>query len=291
MKGKLMRNVFDWTSIIIGSLVMALAFDLFLVPNNVVPGGVTGIAMLLNYWFHTPIGMVTVIANIPLFGLGIKVLGKSYGIKSIAGMLLSSIMIDFFMYIVPLEAATHDQMLASIFGGIVLGAGLGLVFRGGGSTGGADIVAQVWAKYSNLSTGTTLLIIDFVVISAAGLAYHGFETVMYGYLNLYIHARVVDLVLEGVSYTRAVFVVSKKAETIAEEILEHMNRGATLLAATGAYSGIHRNMVFSVMSKKEIARARELIRVIDPDAFVTITDVHEVLGQGFRPRMPTGSVV
>ncbi len=286
MKTRILRHVFDWIWIVLGSAVMALAFNLFLEPTHVVPGGVTGVAMMLKSWIGTPIGMVTIVANIPLFVLGIRLLGKSYGLKSIAGLLLSSAMIDFFSYVVVVPPATHDPMLGSIFGGIVLGAGLGLVFRGGGSTGGADIIAQVWSKYTNLSTGTAMLIVDFVVISIAGFTYHNFETAMYGYLNLYIHARVVDLVLEGVSFNRAVLIVSMEAEAIAQAILKTMNRGATVLSATGAYSGIHKDVVFSVMSKKEVLRARDIARSLDPAAFITITDIHEVFGEGFKPRSP-----
>ncbi len=284
MNRRIVRHVFDWLWIVLGSTAMALAFNLFLEPTHVVPGGVTGLAMILKSWVGTPIGLVTIVANVPLFILGIRVLGKSYGIKSVAGLLLSSLMIDFFSYVLPVPPATNDPMLGSIFGGILLGTGLGLVFRGGGSTGGADIIAQVWSKYSNLSTGTAMLILDFVVISAAGFAYHNFEMAMYGYLNLYIHARVVDLVLEGVSFNRAVLIVSMESDRIAEAILKNMNRGATVLSGTGAYSGIHKNVVFSVMSKKEVFRVRDIARRIDPSAFITITDVHEVFGEGFKPR-------
>jgi uncharacterized membrane-anchored protein YitT (DUF2179 family) len=158
------------------------------------------------------------------------------------------------------------------------------VFRGGGSTGGTDIVGQVIGRYSNLTTGTSILIVDAAVISAAGFSFGSFELALYGFLNLYLQTRAIDLVLEGVSYNRAMFIISDRAGDISREITRRMNRGATLLEATGAHTGEHRQMVFSVMAKREVARVREITREIDPKAFVTITDVYEVLGEGFRPR-------
>jgi len=263
---------------------MAIAYNLFLIPHRIVPGGVGGIAMILNYYLHTPIGVVIFALNVPLFVLGVRTLGLSYGVKSLVGVAVSSLLIDGLTYVFHVGPATDNAMLACIFGGILLGAGLGLVFRGGGSTGGSDIVGQVIHHYSSYSTGTAILFADFVVISAAGIAFGQFETALYGYLNLYLQSRAIDLVLEGFSYTRAMFIVSDAAQQIATAITTEMNRGATVVKATGAYTGEQRDMVFSVMSKREVARAREVARGIDAKAFIIITDVYEVLGEGFKPR-------
>jgi uncharacterized membrane-anchored protein YitT (DUF2179 family) len=284
MNKRFLKHSVDMLFISSGSLLMALAYNWFLIPHKVVPGGVTGIAMILNYFLHTPVGAVNIVLNIPLFVLGIRVLGKTYGIKSFLGLLLSSLTIDFFSYVMRLQPATNNPMLACLFGGIVLGAGLGLVFRGGGSTGGTDIIGQVWASHSSLSTGTAILIVDFVIISCAGLAFRNFEAALYGYLNLYIHAKVIDLVLEGLSFTRAVFIISDAADQISEAIINQMGRGSTIIPARGAYTQAHKNIAFTVMSKREVARVREIARVIDPKAFIIITDVYEVLGEGFKPR-------
>jgi len=240
--------------------------------------------MILNYFFATPVGLTILVINIPLFALGIKTLGRSYGVKTIVGIAVSSLLIDGFTYILHLGPATDNKILASIFGGILLGAGLGLVFRGGGSTGGSDIVGQVLNRYTNLSTGTAILAVDFVVISAAGICFGQFELALYGYLNLYLTTRAIDLVLEGLSYTRALFIISDSADAIAKAITGSMNRGATVLSATGAYSKEKKDMVYSVMAKREVSRAREIVREIDPKAFVVVTDVYEVLGEGFKPR-------
>jgi uncharacterized membrane-anchored protein YitT (DUF2179 family) len=267
-----------------GSTVMALAYRLFLIPHHIVPGGAGGVAMVLNHLVGTPVGLVILVINVPLFVIGIKALGKSYGVRSVLGIVISSGLIDFFQYAVPLRSATDNPVLACIFGGLTLGAGLGLVFRAGGSTGGSDIIGQVIAARSNLSTGSAILLVDAVIISGAGFAFGNFELALLGFLNLYVSTRTIDLVLEGLSYTRAMFIISDAATEISAAITGTMNRGTTLLDAHGGHSGKPRRVAFTVMSKREVLRARDLARAIDPGAFIIITDVYEVLGEGFRPR-------
>jgi uncharacterized membrane-anchored protein YitT (DUF2179 family) len=284
MNSRMLRELGQIVYIVVGSAVTALAYDLFLIPHQIVPGGAGGVAMILNYFFATPVGLVILVINIPLFVLGVKVIGRTYGVKSILGVAISSLLIDGFTYVFHLGPATDNKILACIFGGILLGAGLGLVFRGGGSTGGSDILGQVLNRYTNLSTGIAILVVDFVVITAAGLCFGQFELALYGYLNLYLATRAIDLVLEGLSYTRALFIISDSADAVARAITSTMNRGATVLSATGAYSLEKKDMVFSVMAKREVSRAREIVREVDPHAFIVITDVYEVLGEGFKPR-------
>jgi len=284
MNSRIMRELGQGIYLVVGSAVMALAYSLFLIPHRIVPGGAGGVAMILNYFFATPVGLTILVINIPLLVLGTKTLGRTYGVKSILGVAVSSLLIDAFTYVFRLESATDNKILACVFGGIMLGAGLGLVFRAGGSTGGSDIVGQVLNRYTNYSTGTSILVVDFVVITAAGLCFGQFELALYGYLNLYLQTRAIDLVLEGLSYTRALFIVSNSADAVARAITTKMNRGATVMSATGAYSQEKKDMVFSVMAKREVSRAREIVREVDPRAFVTITDVYEVLGEGFKPR-------
>jgi uncharacterized membrane-anchored protein YitT (DUF2179 family) len=284
VKPRLRQQIVPTIYIVVGSAVMAIAYNLFLIPHRIVPGGVGGIAMILNYYLNTPVGLAIFVLNVPLFVLGIRTLGLTYGVKSLIGVAVSSLLIDGLTYVFHLGPATDNIILACIFGGILLGAGLGLVFRGGGSTGGSDIVGQVLHHYTNLSTGTAILVVDFLVITAAGFAFRQFELALYGYMNLYLATRAIDLVLEGLSYTRAMFIISDSAPTIARSITTSMNRGATVVNATGAYTGERKDMVFSVMAKREVSRAREIAKEVDPHAFIIITDVYEVLGEGFRPR-------
>ena len=284
MNSRILRAVGQSIYLIIGSAVVALAYVLFLIPHHIVPGGAGGVAMILNYFFATPVGLIILVINVPLFVLGIKTLGRTYGVKSIIGIAVSSLLIDGFTYLLHIGSATDNKIIACVFGGIMLGAGLGLVFRGGGSTGGSDVVGMVLNRYTNFSTGTSILVVDFLVITAAGICFGQFELALYGYLNLYLQSRAIDLVLEGLSYTRALFIISDSADAIAQAITTKMNRGATVLNATGAYSQEKKDMVFSVMAKREVSRAREIVRETDPRAFVIITDVYEVLGEGFKPR-------
>jgi len=272
--------------IIFGSVIYALAYDLFLIPHNIVPGGITGVAMILNRYLSTPIGMVTIILNIPIFLLGAKIIGRGYTIKSIIAVFLSSSLIDFFIYVLPLKSVTDNKILAALYGGIMLGIGLGIVFRGQASTGGTDIIGQIVNRYSNFSTGNSILIVDFVIISAAGLAFANIESALYGYLTLFFSTKIIDLVLEGISYTRAAFIISDKEDLISKQILSKLNRGVTQLQGIGAYSKTARDVLYVVIAKRQVRDLVNLIREIDPNAFVVITDVYEVLGKGFQTRVP-----
>ncbi len=263
---------------------MAMAYNLFLLPHRIVPGGVGGIAMILNYFFRWPVGTTILVLNIPLFILGFTVLGRGYAVRSLIGVAVSSLMIDGATYLLHIKPATDNTILACVFGGILLGTGLGLVFRGGGSTGGSDIIGQVINARSNLSTGTAILVVDAIVISAAGISFSNFELALFGFLNLYLQTRAIDLVLEGLSYTRAMFIVSTQAEAIANAVTKELRRGATVLPATGAWTGESRPIVFCVLAKRQVGQCREIARQIDPKAFIIITDVYEVLGEGFKPR-------
>jgi uncharacterized membrane-anchored protein YitT (DUF2179 family) len=198
----IVRHVFDVVLLVVGSTVMALAYNLFLIPHQIVPGGVSGISMILNHFFQTPVGLVSLGLNIPLFILGVRVLGRTYGLKSLAGVVISCLMIDLFTYVLPVGKATDDIILACVFGGITLGAGLGLVFRGGGSTGGSDIVGQVLNRYTNLSIGSAILLTDTLIVSAAGAAFSSIELALYGFLNLYLATRTIDLVIPATRHRR-----------------------------------------------------------------------------------------
>ena len=285
MRRKLRQNLFDIFLIIIGSGIMGLAYNLFLIPHRIVPGGAGGLAIILNYLLQTPVGLVVIIINIPLFAIGVKALGRMYGVKSLFGIILSSLAIDFFTYVVPVPSITNNEILAAVYGGILLGAGLGVVFRGKGSTGGTDIVGQVLNRYTNLSIGMGILVTDFVIISLAGFVFGKFELALYGYLNLFISSKVIDLISEGWSFTRAVYIISDKTGEIAQRIMNDMGRGVTRLYAKGEYTDTERDVLLCVMTKREIPMVRSLTKEIDPKAFVIISDVYEVLGKGFKPRV------
>jgi len=280
------RQIISFLLIIFGSLVTALSYVLFLIPQKIVPGGVTGISMILNRLFLTPIGILTIVLNIPLFIWALKVLGKTYIIKSIIAVIISSLLIDFFTYAIHLPKATSNKMLAAMYGGIMLGIGLGIIFRGQASTGGTDIVGQIVNRYSNFSTGTVIFAIDFVIITAAGFIFKNIELALYGYFTLYLSTKVIDIILEGASYTRAAFIISDKSQQISEIILEKLERGVTHLRGFGGFSKKEKDILFVVLSKRQILELVSFVKEYDQNAFIVITDVYEVLGKGFARRAP-----
>jgi uncharacterized membrane-anchored protein YitT (DUF2179 family) len=284
MKKNLLLNIRDVAVIAVGSALVGLAYTLFLIPHKIVPGGVTGLSMLLHYFIKTPVGLVAIALNIPIFIWGLRELGRMFGIKSIIGVVFASLMTDFFTYVVKLHQATNNRILAAVYGGILLGIGLGIVFRGNGSTGGSDIIGQILSRRSNLSTGVAIMSIDFIVISLAGIVFRSVETALYGYGALFLSSRVIDFVLEGWSYARALLIISNKTEAVVGAITGDLGRGATRLKGWGGFTGNDREVIYCVVTKREIPMIKRYIKSIDPDAFVVITDVYEVLGNGFRPR-------
>lgn len=271
--------------IIIGCIICALSYAVFLIPHQIVPGGVTGIAMLLHFLYHTPVGLAAIILNIPLFIIAIRILGVSYGIKSVIAIFITNLLIDFLVYTIKIPTPTNNTVLAALYGGLLLGAGLGLVFRGGASTGGTDIVGQILTRFTNLSVGMWIMIVDFVVITLAGVTTGSFELALLGYLALFLSSKVIDLVLEGMDYARAAFIISTKQDKIINGIYDKMRRGVTVLDGYSPYTKEKRPVIMCVITKKETHIFKSLIKDIDDNAFVILTDVFEVLGQGFRRRI------
>jgi len=271
--------------IIIGCIICALSYAVFLIPHQIVPGGVTGIAMLLHFLYHTPVGLAAIILNIPLFIIAIRILGVSYGIKSVIAIFITNLLIDFLVYTIKIPTPTNNTVLAALYGGLLLGAGLGLVFRGGASTGGTDIVGQILTRFTNLSVGMWIMIVDFVVITLAGVTTGSFELALLGYLALFLSSKVIDLVLEGMDYARAAFIISTKQDKIINRIYDKMRRGVTVLDGYSPYTKEKRPVIMCVITKKETHIFKSLIKDIDDNAFVILTDVFEVLGQGFRRRI------
>lgn len=268
-----------------GCVICALSYAVFLVPHQIVPGGVTGIAMILHFLYKTPVGIVAIMLNIPLFIIGIRVLGLSFGFKSVIATFATNILIDFFIYSVKISSPTDNTILGALYGGLLLGVGLGLIFRGEASTGGTDIVGQVLSRFTNLSIGMWILIVDFVVITMAGITTSSFELALLGYLALFLSSKVIDLVIEGMDYARAVFVISEAHEKIIDAIYNKMRRGATILDGYSAFTKKKRPVIMCVITKKETPLFKSLVKSVDEKAFVILTDVFEVLGEGFRRRI------
>ncbi len=279
------RLIKDYILIVIGSAIAALGYVFFLLPLHIVPGGVTGISIILNKFFKTPFGLVTLGLNIPIFLMGLKMLGKIFGLRTVVGFALLGLFSDYFTYGLKLPPLTENMLIGSLFGGVLLGAGLGFVFRGGGSTGGTDIIGRIIGTYTNLSTGVGIIIVDSIIITGAGIAFKSIDAIFYGVLTLFLSSKIIDRILEGAPYARATFIFTEKTDEIIKMITQQLKRGATVLPGKGAYTKKDRNVIFCVVTKREIAHLRELIKEIDPNSFVVITEVYEVLGRGFKPRV------
>lgn len=265
--------------ITVGCLVTALGLVLFLIPNKIAAGGVSGFSIVIFHVIGFPVGLTMLALNIPLFIAGVKEMGLQFGVKGLYGTILISLIIDF------LEprttSVTQDPLLASLFGGVLAGLGLGIVFRSKGTTGGTDLAAQLLHRRLKISIGQGLLTIDFIVIALAGIVFN-IELALYALLALFATSKMIDLVQEGVGYAKAVFIISNKSEPISLAVMEKLDRGGTILKGQGIYTGKDRNMLMSVVSRTELAKLKELVHEIDPQAFVIVSNVHEALGEGFN---------
>jgi uncharacterized membrane-anchored protein YitT (DUF2179 family) len=272
----------DFLLIAVGSVITGMAYTLFLIPHHFVPGGVSGIAIILNYFFKIPVGTQVMILNIPVFILGIRLMGKKYGLRSLIGMVASSLMIDFFNEIVRLHSATQNKVLASIYGGVMLGIGLGIIFRGRSSTGGTDIIGQILNKYTGMSIGFGIMAVDFIIISASGFAFRNLEAPLYGYLVLFLSTRVIDMILEGWNYSKLVIITSTRIAEIEDFILNTLDRSGSALKSRSLYQNREGEIIITVIHRKQLNDLRKFIKEIDPEAFVIINDTYTVLGRGFR---------
>lgn len=281
MNQKVLR---EYMFILFGVLLTAIGLDMFLVPNKIAAGGVSGIATIMHYVAGLPVGTVMLAINIPLFIIGIKQLGLVVGIRSLFGTVTLSLFVDF-MASLRLPVPTHNPLLASIYGGIIVGIGIGIVFRNKGTTGGTDLAAAVINNYMKLSVGVVLFIVDASVIIAAGFVFHSAELALYALLTVFLTARVIDIVQEGFGNTKAALIISSKPDEVADMILKKLDRGVTSLMGKGMYTGTERDIILSVVTRPEISILKDLVHEIDPKAFVILTDVHEVLGEGFKKRL------
>ncbi|MBC7364827.1 MAG: YitT family protein, partial [Candidatus Aminicenantes bacterium] len=277
---KILQNVFF---IIIGSAVMGLGYSLFLIPFHLVPGGVSGISIILNYLFKLPVGLLTIILNIPIFLLSFKFLGKRYLLTTLLGMGISSLFIDFFHELIKLPRGTENQLLAAIYGGLLLGLGLGLVFKGEASTGGSDVIGLIINKYSGVSVGIGIMLTDFFVISISGVVFKNLEAPLYGYIVLFVSSKVIDLVLEGWSFSKLVIITSSRTEEITDFILHKLDRSGSALQSRSLYLNKEGEIIITVIHRKQLPELKSFIKKVDPQAFVIINDTYEVLGKGFKP--------
>ncbi len=276
-RGMKNERLISYAEIVLGCMIGGAAYPLFLVPNSIAPGGLTGVATIFNYLWNWPVGITSMLLNLPLFLIGYKAMGRVFVFRSLVATVLFSVFID----LLKLPPLTDDLLLGSVYGALVLGVGLGLILRGGATTGGSDMVARmVHQKFPLLSVGMFLFLVDCAVILCAAFTMSA-RAALYALICIFVCARAVDLVLSGFGSAKACFMITNRGNAISGRIMTELNRGVTVLTATGAYSGEERTVLISVVSSREVLSLKKIVRQEDAKAFMFITDTHETLGEGF----------
>ncbi|MBO8127074.1 MAG: YitT family protein [Firmicutes bacterium] len=264
--------------ITIGALLTALALDWFLVPGKIAAGGVSGLATVIYHLTGISVGLTMLVINIPLLIASWRMIGRTFVVRTLYGAIILSVFTDALAF---LPALTKDPLLASFYGGVLSGVGIGMTLKWGGSTGGTDLAALLLQKFFRTSVGQSLLIIDFAIITFAGVVF-GAELALYALITLFITSKAIDLVQEGMVYAKAAYVISQKSEEIARAVLDKMGRGVTALNGKGMWTRTDRDVLFIIVARSEIATLKRIVSQIDSDAFMVIHDAHEVLGEGFK---------
>ncbi len=278
MKNALRTELKNDLLVVVGLLAGAAAYRMYLIPNQVVCGGFTGVGQLLNHLTGIGVGTVNILLNVPLFLISMKSMGFRFGVRSLVAMVLLSLLIDH----LPLPAATDDMLLAAVYGGAISGIGFGLVLRGSATTGGTDMLAALLHRMvSVLKVSYCIFFFDGLVIIASAFAFEP-QAAMYGLISTFICNVLIDLVLEGPDSAHSYFIISDRSDEIAERVLRDMDRGVTALEAVGMYSHAKKRVLLCVVNRFETIRLRRIVFEIDPKAFVIANKAKEVLGEGFK---------
>lgn len=267
--------------VLVGSSCYALALNLFLVRNNIAAGGFSGIATVIHYLTGLPVGAMVLFMNIPLFFLSWKSVGHRFFAICVASTVIMSVAIDMFA---SLPLFTTDRLMASVYGGVLSGFSVGLLYHAGGASGGSDLLARLINRIMpHVSIGRLLIIIDGIVIIFAAIIYKNAESALYAAITIYIAARITDASISGLDYAKVCFIITTKSQEISDNLLKSSTRGITRIAGTGLYTGQGRDVLMTVVKKNQIIGIKSAVKIIDPEAFVIVSDATEVLGKGFKP--------
>ncbi len=283
MRAKAKQLLLSYVMITLASALYALGFDWCYAPNQIGFGGITGLAQVINAAVPLlSIGLLVILLNIPLFFLGWRLLGGHLLLSSLYAMFISSVFVDLIAAAIPF--APMDPMLAAIFGGILVGLSLGIIFLQGATTGGTDLAARLLKlRLAWLPMGKLLMGVDLVVIAAAAVAFRNLSSALYGVVSLYISTVVMDMVLYGMDSAKVAYIISSCPDEISAAIFQELERGVTILHGEGAYSGQEKQVLLCAFKQRQIVPLKRLVKERDPNAFLIVCDAHEVLGDGFRP--------
>jgi uncharacterized membrane-anchored protein YitT (DUF2179 family) len=268
--------------IILGSAITGIAFNLFIIPNMLLSGGISGIALISKYLFNVNTGLMIFILNVPIFILGYKFVDKDFIFLSLIGMVSFSLWIEAFSFLREM-VLVPDIMLACIYAGVINGIGLGIVLKNGASQGGIDIIAVIFKKYFSMSIGTTSLIINICIVIVASFITN-LNLAMYTLITMFIASNVIDRMQQGLDIRKSVMIITSKEKQVAEEIFNRLVRGVTYLEGEGAYTGDKKRVIYCIVSTYQLAKLKQIVREIDENAFITVSNTAEVMGQGFKNR-------
>ena len=302
----LKRNIVQHLGIVFGSILFAIAYSWFLIPYKIAPGGIGGLGQIFFHFLNVPIGVSMIMFNVPLFVLSFMFLGKRFGLRSLFGMFTTSILADLlnlknlhnmgllkdlskYTFIdngntIYAMLSPQDIYLSAIAGSVLLGLGLGIIFRFKGSTGGTDIPVAFLKQKTGISIGMGYWVVETIIIMTIGIVFKDMKLIIWGYVNLFITTKITDLASEGMPYVKGVYIISEKNNEIKEIIYDKIRRGVTFFKAQGGYTGNEFNILFCAMNRRQVAMIRDIVKDIDPKAFVLLTDVNDVMGYGFRSR-------
>lgn len=268
--------------VLLGSVIYAVGFQFFMYPNSIVAGGVVGIAMIINRLTELPVGVLTIVMNVPLFLIAWRHFGLDFLIGSLVGMALSSVFVD--LLALSSFTATLDPLLGSIIGGVIKGFGLGLIYYVGATTGGVDIVAKfLRRRFAQINFGTLVLIMDVAIIFAYAIILEKYDSAMYSMIGMFVVSKVIDLVLYGIDNSNICYIISENSQELIQEIISgHVRRGVTILEGEGAYSHRKKDIIMCVIKRTQIGEIRNLVRSIDENAFFIVVDAKNVFGNGFE---------
>lgn len=268
--------------IALGALMSAVAINLFLVPHKFVSGGISGFSLFSHYmWPLLPVGAWIALYNVPIFLVGWRYLGRGF----LLGSLFGTALLSFFTFTTEWMAMikfVHDPMLAAIFSGLLQGAGIGITLRVNGSLGGTDIIAAIMLRHQSISIGTISFILNAIIIAVAGSVF-GVEMAAFALVSIFVSSMALDKTIRGINTSKAIFIITKEPKAIADEIMTKLDRGVTFIEGVGAYSKADIKVLYCVVSLRQLARVKYYVRTIDPKAFMSVADVSEVMGKGFKP--------
>lgn len=260
--------------------MVAVALEIFLVNNSIIDGGITGISIMLAHLFHLPLGIFLTLLNIPFLFLGYKQIGKTFAFSTLGAVIVMSVGTAL---LEPVKPITFDPLLAAIFGGVILGAGVGLVIRAGGSTDGSEIVAILINKKTPFSVGEIIMFINVFILTSAGFVF-GWNNAMYSLIAYFIAFKVIDITNEGIDQSKSVWIISDKYKEIGDALTQRLGRGVTYLEGEGAYSGDSKKVIFVVITRLEEAKLKSIVGDWDPDAFLAVGNIHDVKGGRFKKK-------